>query len=171
MHRKKDTQILFTNDTYLEECQTKRGNRQRNPSNKEYKAKPRTFDFAYCFRDYLKLMLAKVIPRHHGIVFIPEREIIIGDQKLCTQMIEKGLNELKTYKFKVAYANNEGELDQLDYWLEEGATIYRPGVIEVALKLLEKYDIFKNDIEGMRTLLEKHMFLIRVERDKVAMVN
>jgi len=83
MQKKKNSQILFTNDPFLESTQ-QRGNRTRS---NRLPSKPikniRTFDFAYTFNDYLKLTLAKILPKYDKITFIPDKNTIIGEEHIC----------------------------------------------------------------------------------------
>lgn len=50
-------------------------------------------------------------------------------------------------KFTAINFFDDYDIDQIEYWLDSGATIYRPGVIEVALKQLENYEFFKEDCQ------------------------
>lgn len=74
----------------------------------------------------------------------------------------------QTRKFKFVYFKNEYDLDEIEYWLEEGAVVYRPGVIEVALKQLEKKTYFVEDCAKFRKEYDgKHLILLNVSREKV----
>lgn len=44
--------------------------------------------FKYGFNDYLKLMLAKIIP-YKAVVMRPEDQIIIGTKEQCLKLQEK----------------------------------------------------------------------------------
>lgn len=79
MQKKKGPQILFTNDSYVEST-VQRGNRTRsNRLPVQNSRKIRTFDFVYNFNDYLKLTLAKILPKYTKITFIPDKNTIIGE--------------------------------------------------------------------------------------------
>ena len=73
----------------------------------------------------------------------------------------------QTRKFKFVYFKNEYDLDEIEYWLEEGAIVYRPGVIEVALKQLQKLAYFQEDCAKFRKEIDgKHLVLLNVSREK-----
>lgn len=111
MQKKKVPQILFTNDTYLEST-TQRGNRGRcNRISSNSIKKIRTFDFAYSFNDYLKLALAKILPKYDTITFIPSKTTIIGEDGICQELITKTLKEFASHKFIILYKKSPSDID------------------------------------------------------------
>ena len=61
----------------------------------------------------------------------------LRDKSICTKLV----NVVNTYlsnslKLKSVKFNVEHDIDEIEYWLDEDVKVYRPGVIEVALKNL-----------------------------------
>ena len=136
MQKKKGSQILFTNDPYIETT-VQRGNRSRtNRIQSKPTKKIRTYDFVYSFNDYLKLTLAKILPKYEKITFIADKNTIIGEDHLCQELITKTQKEFTSHKFIILYKKKPSDIDELDFWLDEEVNIYRPEVIELGLKQL-----------------------------------
>jgi hypothetical protein len=62
--------------------------------------------------------------------------MIVGEQGKCKALINKILDEVNMYRLKSVKFNAEHDIDEIEYWLDEDVKVYRPGVIEVALKNL-----------------------------------
>ena len=55
--------------------------------------------------------------------------------------------------------------------MSEGVKVYRPGVIEVALKELETLKGFQREVDELRESLSRGMFLVRMDKREEAKAN
>ena len=79
MRKRSQKQTIFSNDDHEETVGSLRGNRKRGERSEVLKPKLQAYDYPYTFKDFLKLSLAKILPRNDLITFVPEKQLILGE--------------------------------------------------------------------------------------------